>query len=99
MRHELDAMTTQKEQITLWKIRVSVAIWSDAQFVLYVPGIRENHPRLDIGDLVHMREVIEDKKIGSMKAFEGRVVTLRKREGFVRASFFPFRCVEFLRVS
>lgn len=83
LRHELDAMTTQKEQITLWKTRVSVAIWSDAQFVLYVPGIRENHPRLDIGDLVHMREVIEDQKIGSMKAFEGRVVTLRKREGFV----------------
>lgn len=92
-------MTTQKEQITLWKIRVSVAIWSDAQFVLYVPGIRENHPRLDIGDLVHMREVIEDKKIGSMKAFEGRVVTLRKREGFVRASFFLFAVFEFLRVS
>lgn len=55
----------------------------DAQFVISVPGIRENHPRLDIGDTVHMREVLVDRKEGSGLAFEARVTVLRKREGLV----------------
>lgn len=84
LRWELNAMTLQKEQIVLWKLGFRVASWKNAEFVLDVPGIRENHPRLEIGDLVHMREVIEAEQRGTCKALEGRVVTLRKREGFVR---------------
>ncbi|KAF8804411.1 P-loop containing nucleoside triphosphate hydrolase protein [Phlegmacium glaucopus] len=83
LRWELDATASQKEQIVLWKLGLKVANWKNAEFVMCVPGIRENYPRLEIGDLVHMREVIEAQKRGSGKAFEGRVVTLRKREGFV----------------
>lgn len=83
LRWELNAMTLQKEQIVLWKLGFRVASWKNAEFVLDVPGIRENHPRLEIGDLVHMREVIEAEQRGTCKALEGRVVTLRKREGFV----------------
>ena len=77
-------MALQKEQIILWKLGFRVENWKNAEFVLYVPGIRESHPRLEIGDLVHMRQVIEAEQRGSGIALEGRVVTLRKREGFVR---------------
>ena len=83
LRWELDAMALQKEQVVLWQLGFRVESWKDAEFVLYVPGIRENHPRLEIEDLVHMRQVPEIPS-GSRMAFEGRVVNLRKREGFVR---------------
>jgi hypothetical protein len=84
LRWELDAMALQKEQIVLWQLALRVENWQNAEFVLYVPGIRENHPRLEIGDLVHMRQVIEARKCGSGMALEGRVVNLRKREGLAR---------------
>jgi len=83
---ELDKLAIDKEQIVLWKIGIRVSDWANAEFVLVVPGIRENSPRLEIGDLLHMREVMEGMKTGSGLAFEGRVVALRKREGFIRAS-------------
>ncbi|KAF9054183.1 P-loop containing nucleoside triphosphate hydrolase protein [Panaeolus papilionaceus] len=83
LRWELDAMALQKEQVVLWKLGVKIAVWQNAEFVLYVPNIRENHPRLEVGDLVHMREVLEDTQTGSNRAVEGRVVTLRKREGLI----------------
>ena len=84
LRWELDAMALQKEQIVLWQLSFRVENWKNAEFVLYVPGIRENYPRLEIEDLVHMRQVLEAQNCGSGIAFEGRVVNLRKREGFVR---------------
>ena len=84
LRWELDAMALQKEQIVLWQLAFRVENWKNAEFVFYVPGIRENHPRLEIEDLVHMRRVIEPQTSGSGLAFEGRVVNLRKREGLVR---------------
>lgn len=80
---ELDSLTSDKEQIVLWKIGIKVAVWDHAEFALFVPGIRENYPRLEIGDLVHLREVLPQQQKGSGLAFEGRVVALRKREGFI----------------
>ena len=84
---ELDSLASDKEQIVLWKTGINIAVWDQAEFALFVPGIRENYPRLEIGDLVHMREVLPQQQQGSGLAFEGRVVALRKREGFVRALF------------
>lgn len=83
---ELDKLALEKEKIVLWKIGIKVAVWATAEFILHVPGIRENYPRLEIGDLIQMREVLEKLQKGSGMAFEGRVVALRKREGFIRAS-------------
>jgi hypothetical protein len=91
LRWELDAMALQKEQIVLWQLGLRVENWKNAEFVLYVPGIRENHPRLEIEDLVHMRHV-EAQSHGSGIAFEGRVVNLRKREGFVRELLRSLNC-------
>lgn len=82
---ELDCLAYEKEKIIIWKIDIKVAIWDNAEFSLFVPGIRENYPRLEIGDLIHMREVLPQQQQGSGLAFEGRVVRLRKREGFIRA--------------
>lgn len=82
---ELDNLTRDKEQIILWKIGIKIVIWDDSEFLLSVPGIRENHPRVEIGDLLHLREVFERENRGSGIAFEARVVALRKREGFIRA--------------
>lgn len=83
---ELDSLTKEKEELVLWKMGITVGSWSRAEFVLFAAGIRENYPRLEIGDLVHMREVREDFERGSGLAFEGRVVMLKKREGFIRTS-------------
>lgn len=84
LRWELDAVALEKEQIVLWKVVPKVAVWKESEFVLFVPGIRENHPHLEVGDLVHLREVMEAEKRGTNRALEGRVVALRKREGLVR---------------
>ncbi|KAG6902934.1 hypothetical protein C0995_009326 [Termitomyces sp. Mi166 len=80
---ELDHSALEKEKIVLWKVAIKIGIWVDAEFVLTVPGIRENYPRLEIGDLVQLREVYEKLKRGSGMAFECRVTALRKREGLV----------------
>lgn len=85
LRWELDAITQKKEEIVLWQLGVKVVSWKDAEFALEVPGIRENHPYLEIGDLVHMREVLVD---GKRAAREARVVALKKRRGQVRKSIF-----------
>jgi hypothetical protein len=82
LRWELDAIAQKKEKIVLWKLASNVAMWKDSEFVLSVPGIRENHPYLVVGDLVHLREVIVKDK--HRQALEGRVVALRRREGLIR---------------
>jgi hypothetical protein len=83
---ELDNLTKEKEELVLWKMSIKVSSWGRDEFSLFVAGIRENFPRLEVGDLVHLRELREDLRCGSGIAFEGRVVMLRKREGLIRMS-------------
>lgn len=73
----------------LWKLELKVAVWKDSEFVLFVPGIRENHPHLEVGDLVHLREVVMQEN--RRQALEGRVVALRKREGLIHIHSLPLR--------
>ncbi|KAH0579747.1 hypothetical protein H2248_002584 [Termitomyces sp. 'cryptogamus'] len=80
---ELDRSALEKEKIVSWKIGIRIGIWVDAEFVITVPGVRENYPRLEIGDLIQLREVYEKYQRGSGMAFEGRVTAVRKREGLV----------------
>ncbi|KAJ3789054.1 P-loop containing nucleoside triphosphate hydrolase protein [Lentinula aff. detonsa] len=84
---ELDQLATDKQKIILWQVKVRALDWDNAEFSVLVPGIRENYPRLDVGDVLHLREVLIDWKMGSGWAFEGRVTRLRKREGFIRMSY------------
>lgn len=84
LRWELDAIARDKEEIVLWRLQPMVSVWKASEFMFYVPGIRENHPYLEIGDLVHMREVLPADQRTRKVALEGRVVALRKREGFIR---------------
>jgi hypothetical protein len=76
----------EKEDVVLWKSGIQVESWSRTEFVLFVAGIRDNYPRLGIGDLVQVREGRGDLEMGSGTAFEVRIVRLRKREGFIRTS-------------
>ncbi|KAJ3992098.1 P-loop containing nucleoside triphosphate hydrolase protein [Lentinula boryana] len=80
---ELDQLATDKQKIILWQVKVGALDWDNAEFSVLVPGIRENYPRLDIGDVLHLREVLINWKTGSGCAFEGRVTRLKKREGFI----------------
>ena len=107
LRWELDAQAVQKENIILWKVGVRVLDWDEGTFALYVPSVRgdtEFGGRVGVGDLVHLREVVEVKEIrrdgreekeyitgqGTGTAFEGRVTVVRKREGFIRTCRFTF---------
>ncbi|KAF9553859.1 P-loop containing nucleoside triphosphate hydrolase protein [Agrocybe pediades] len=90
LRHELDAIANEKEEIIIWKIAAKVVSWKDSEFELSVPGIRENYPYLEIGDLVHLREVHELGR-GRRGALEGRVSALRKREGYVHITSPPMK--------
>ncbi|KAG7087423.1 hypothetical protein E1B28_013391 [Marasmius oreades] len=80
---ELCRIADDKKKIVLWKIQVDVSNWEEAEFSIFVPGVRENYPRLEIGDIVHLKEIISDWGQGTGMAFEGRVILLRKREGYV----------------
>ncbi|KDQ10524.1 hypothetical protein BOTBODRAFT_640203 [Botryobasidium botryosum FD-172 SS1] len=64
-------------------MHVRVENWEQAEFLLFVAGIRENSPYIEIGDLIHLREVLVDRQKGSGNAFEGRVMALQKREGLI----------------
>lgn len=101
LRWELDAQATQKEDIVLWKVGVKVLNWDEDTFSLQVPNVRgdtEFGGRVAVGDLVHLREVVEIKEIrkngreekeyitggcGTGRAFEGRITVVRKREASV----------------
>ncbi|PBK71878.1 P-loop containing nucleoside triphosphate hydrolase protein [Armillaria solidipes] len=89
---ELDQVAADKEQIVLWKMGVRVVDWRQSHFSLVVAGIRESHPHLEVGDLIHLRQVLVEEKRGTGLAFESRVLTLRKREGFIH-----FFCPELKR--
>ncbi|KAL0579214.1 adenylosuccinase ade13 [Marasmius crinis-equi] len=78
---ELCKNADDRKKIVLWKTSITVSNWEQAEFSIFVPGIRENHPRLELGDIVHLKEVLVDWNAGTGEAFEGRVVMLRKREG------------------
>ena len=86
MAWELDQLAKDKEGLVLWKNPIKVLDWDRSEFVLEVPGLRENYPRLEIGDLAHLRMIFEEAKTASSRAFEARVNAMRKREGLVRAS-------------
>lgn len=83
---ELDNLAKDKEDLVLWKMSLKAHDLARSEFVLEVAGLRENYPRLDIGDLAHLRTIIEDAHTGTGQAFEARVIALRKREGLVRMS-------------
>lgn len=63
LRWELDAQASQKETLILWKAGIKVLNWDEGTFVLYVPSVRgeygEGGGRVGVGDLVHLREVVE----------------------------------------
>ncbi|KAK0463235.1 helicase MOV-10 [Desarmillaria tabescens] len=80
---ELDQVAVEKEQVVLWQVDVRVVDWRQSHFSLVVAGIRESHPHLEVDDLIHLKQVLVEEKRGSGLAFEGRVLTLRKREGFI----------------
>ncbi|THU88773.1 P-loop containing nucleoside triphosphate hydrolase protein [Dendrothele bispora CBS 962.96] len=80
---ELDQLSLTKSQIVLYKTSVSVLDWDRSEFAVHVVGIRENHPRVDVGDVVHLREVLVEWMRGSGVGFEGRVGGVRKREGVI----------------
>lgn len=83
---ELSHVAAEKSNTILWETGLKVWDFKDAEFIVNVPGIRENYPKLDPGDLIHMREVFQDHHSFSSNAFEGRITVLRKREGIVRKS-------------
>jgi hypothetical protein len=47
------------------------------------PYRAKNYTCLEIGDLVHMQEVLENSQSRSRLAFEGQVIALQKREGLI----------------
>jgi hypothetical protein len=86
LAHELDRLADDKAGVVLWETGIKVYDWFATEFVISVPGIRENYPFLEVGDLVHMREVLLPHRTPSARAFEGRIIALRKREGLVSES-------------
>lgn len=92
LQDELSTTALVKSEIVLWQTRVFCAESSSyanqheesTEFALFVPGIRENHPKVDVCDLVHLREIFG--QLASGLGFEGRVTRLRKREGIIRKS-------------
>lgn len=69
----------------LWKQRIKTFDWDRSEFLLEVAGLREDYPRLGVGDLAHLRMVFEDTMKGNGQAFEARIIMIRKREGLIRA--------------
>ncbi|EAU87611.2 helicase MOV-10 [Coprinopsis cinerea okayama7 len=64
LRWELDALARLKENVVLWKIGVQVLNWREDTFVIYVPNVRGDMDfggKIGVGDLVHLREVVELK--------------------------------------
>lgn len=91
LQAEVDYLCTQRSNIVLWNVTdLKLTDWKRCEFTLVVPGLRENYPRLDTGDLVKLRQVIASQNgftepfFGTGLAFEARVIASQKREGLVR---------------
>ncbi|KAJ3554546.1 hypothetical protein NP233_g12400 [Leucocoprinus birnbaumii] len=87
---EVDCLCSQRASIVLWSVKdLKLTDWKRNEFSLVVPGLRENYPRLDAGDLVKMRLVIPSQNgytapfFQTGIAFEARVIAVQKREGVV----------------
>ncbi|KIY70065.1 P-loop containing nucleoside triphosphate hydrolase protein [Cylindrobasidium torrendii FP15055 ss-10] len=80
---ELDQLAIDKQAVVLWKVAIAIVDWNASIFSVPVPGIRENHPYLEPGDLLHFREVDVKGKRGTGRASEGRITSIIKREGLV----------------
>ena len=83
---ELESLGVTLGELVLWKMQLEVV---DVQAEVYkatCPGIREGHPKVEVGDVVSLREVYLDLSEGSADGFQGRVVAVRKREGFLSTS-------------
>lgn len=91
LQTEVDCLCAQRSSIVLWNVKeLKLTDWKRNEFSLVVPGLRENYPRLEAGDLVKMRQVIATQNgvtepfFGTGLAFEARVIASQKREGVVR---------------
>jgi hypothetical protein len=91
LQTEIDCLCSQCGNIVLWSVKdLKITNWKRNEFSLAVPGLRENYPRLEVGDLVKLRLTIPSQngftepffKTGI--AFEARVIASQKREGVVR---------------
>lgn len=52
----------------LWKQRLLIADLDASEFSISMPGIREDHPKIEVGDAVALREVYVDEMVGSESA-------------------------------
>jgi hypothetical protein len=92
LQAEVDSLCSQRLTTVLWKVKDGLKLteWKRSEFSLAVPGLRENYPRLEVGDLVKMRQVVAAQSphiepfYGTGVAFEARVIASQKREGLVR---------------
>ena len=73
----------------LWKLQISVVDQKKGIYQVFVPGIREGHPKVEVGDVVLLREVYLDLESGDQDGFQGRVIGLKKRDGFIRTFALP----------
>jgi hypothetical protein len=81
---DLEQHIEDKEKLVLWKYEnVKIYHLTDARFELEVPGVRENYPRLEVGDLVHMRQVFVHTQSGSSLAFEAVITAMKKRRNLI----------------
>lgn len=98
LQAEVDCLCVQRSHTVLWKVKDDLKLtdWKRNEFSLVVPGLRENYPRLEAGDLVKMRQVVAAQNphiepfFGTGVAFEARVIASQKREGLVRERLLLF---------
>lgn len=83
---ELEALGSTLGELVLWKMQLDVVDVGAEVYRATCPGIREGHPKVEVGDVVLLREVFLDLGHGGRDGFQGRVVAVRKREGFLRTS-------------
>ena len=83
---ELESLGTTLGELVLWKMQLEVVDVEAGVYKATCPGIREGHPKVEVGDVVLLREVYLDLGEGGPDGFQGRVVAVRKREGFLRTS-------------
>ena len=79
----LRQQTIEMDQALIYNVPLHVSPRSDHIYRIHIPGIREDTPRLAIGDRLLFRGLYLDWKAPSLAAVEGEIVGMIKSQGYV----------------
>ena len=83
LSYHLLAETENASAAILYQARLRLQDYGKGTYRVHIPGVREDSPRLNLGDRLVLRGLYPDDKMPSDRAAEAEVVGMAKARGWV----------------